>query len=354
MLTYTTRTRSAHAGMTLIELMVALAIGMFLMIGAVTVFMQGRTTFRVTESLSRLQENARFAIDAMEPDIRMAGFWGLSNVPTNIEGRAGTTAPPGMPAGALTCGTTDVGTHFWVTNLERPVSGTNGSATWPWTGCAGLAPVETGSDTLVVRRVSEDPVLAGRTANTLYVQSNRIEKSQLFVGATLPASPDPTTSQPYRLSVNGYYVSRDNTSNLSVAAAPGIPANTVPSLRMKTLIDGGTIVDREVLAGVQDMQVQFGLDITPRGTDPSRGTIDRFVNPQDALVNHANRIAFRDEERLILAVRIWLLVRAERTERGYVNNTTYSYAGVTRGPFNDGYRRVLVSKTIYLRNTNLR
>jgi type IV pilus assembly protein PilW len=57
---------------------------------------------------------------------------------------------------------------------------------------------------------------------------------------------------------------------------------------------------------------------------------------------------------LILAVRIWLLVRAERTERGYVNNTTYTYAGVTRGPFNDGYRRVLVSKTIYLRNTNLR
>src|SRR5690606_21019944 len=46
-------------GVTLIELMVALAIGSFLMIGAVTVFMQGRTTFRVTESIARLQENAR-------------------------------------------------------------------------------------------------------------------------------------------------------------------------------------------------------------------------------------------------------------------------------------------------------
>ena len=54
MLSYTTRTRSSHAGLTLIELMVALAIGMFLMIGAVTVFMQGRTTFMIAHRLSTL------------------------------------------------------------------------------------------------------------------------------------------------------------------------------------------------------------------------------------------------------------------------------------------------------------
>jgi type IV pilus assembly protein PilW len=53
--------RQQH-GMTLIELMVALAIGAFLMIGAISVFVQSRTTFRVTESVSRLQETARFAL----------------------------------------------------------------------------------------------------------------------------------------------------------------------------------------------------------------------------------------------------------------------------------------------------
>ena len=60
--------------MTLIELLVALAIGTFLMIGAVTVFMQGRAAFRVIESLARLQENGRFALDALERDIRMAQY----------------------------------------------------------------------------------------------------------------------------------------------------------------------------------------------------------------------------------------------------------------------------------------
>ena len=51
---------------------ILVAIGAFLMIGAMTVFMQSRTTFRITESVSRLQETARFAIDSLEPDIRMA------------------------------------------------------------------------------------------------------------------------------------------------------------------------------------------------------------------------------------------------------------------------------------------
>ena len=59
--------------------MVALSINSFLMLGAVTVLMHSRTTFRVIESVSRLQENARFALDALEPDIRMAGYFGLTS-----------------------------------------------------------------------------------------------------------------------------------------------------------------------------------------------------------------------------------------------------------------------------------
>ena len=81
-------THHRGAGMTLIELMVALAIGSFLIIGAVQVFMQSRTTFRVTESVARLHENARFALDQLEPDIRMANYWGLTTRASRIDGRA--------------------------------------------------------------------------------------------------------------------------------------------------------------------------------------------------------------------------------------------------------------------------
>jgi type IV pilus assembly protein PilW len=322
--------------MTLIELMVALAIGMFLMIGAVTVFMQGRTTFRITESVSRLQENARFALDALEPDIRMAGHWGLTNVGSNVLGRAGTTVPGGVPTD---CGNT------WVNDFERPVAATNGSSPWPWgVGCAASTSAAAAADTLVVRRVSEDPVLAGRTANTLYVQSNRADKSQLFVGTALPTSPASATSQPFRVIANGYYVSTDNTSNLSLAG------NTIPSLRMKTLVDGGTIQDREILPGVEDMQIQLGID-TSAPTTPGRGTIDRFVNPGDAILTSGPFIA---NEGQILAVRLWLRVRAERAENGFTDNVARQYADQNLAAPNDAFRRVVVSKTIYLRNANLR
>src|SRR5512138_738826 len=83
--------RRRQTGMTLIELMVALAIGAFLMIGAITVFMQSRTTFRLNDSISRLQENARFALEALEPDIRMAHYWGLTARSYMILNRRSTT-----------------------------------------------------------------------------------------------------------------------------------------------------------------------------------------------------------------------------------------------------------------------
>jgi prepilin-type N-terminal cleavage/methylation domain-containing protein len=132
-----------QCGMTLIELMTALAIGAFLMIGAITVFMQSRTTFRITESLSRLQENARFALDAIEPDIRMAHYWGLTSRSYLIQGRRAPTEPAGL--GPTTCG------NNWTINLNQAVQGTNNSYSW---ACPGLATVETSSDTLVVRRAS--------------------------------------------------------------------------------------------------------------------------------------------------------------------------------------------------------
>lgn len=330
--------RRAIAGLTLIELMVALAIGMFLMIGAITVFMQSRTTFRVNESVARLQENARFVLDTLEPDIRMAQHWGLTNLSLNVMGRAGSTGiPPGIPT---TCGNT------WVHDFERSLAATNGSNPWPW-ACAASAGAVAAADTLVVRRASAEPVLAGRTADTLYIQSNRSQKSQLFVGTTLPADPEPTTSQPYRVIVNGYYVSTNNTSQLSVTGG-----DTVPSLHMKTLLDGGTIVDREILPYVEDFQVQFGIDTSPLKT-PGRGTIDRFVNPGDPILTSA---AFINNDGQIIAVRIWVRLRAERRENGFADATVYQYAGQNFDPAppDDQFRRLVVSRTIYIRNANLR
>lgn len=311
-------------GMTLIELMVALAIGAFLMIGAITVFMQSRTTFRVTESLARMQENARFALDLLEADVRMAHYWGLNTVTSTIVNRAAPTAANGP--GTDVCGVN------WTINLDQAVQGSNNS--YPW-GCAGLAPVEVNADTLVVRRASEDPVVP--QVGGLHLQSVRgTANSQIFVGTVLPAGFNPATSQTFRLLANGYYVSRTSTASVGV-----------PSLRVQSLQATGAIQNQELITGVEDLQVQFGVDTNAPG-QADRGSIDRYVNPNDPMITPG--AAGFDPNAEILSVRIWLRVRAERPENGFQDNAVYQYADQNVGPFADRFRRMVVSKTIYLRN----
>ncbi|MGB7216313.1 MAG: PilW family protein [Gammaproteobacteria bacterium] len=314
------------SGMTLIELMVALAIGSFLLLGAVTVFVQSQAAFRVNEASARLQENARFALGAIEPDIRMAYYLGLTTRPDRIRGRASPDDPVAFAVGG------DCGPN-WTVNLDAAIDGTNNVYGWSCTPYAGAGAMA-GSDTLVVRRVEEAP--GAPAPNRLQVQSARFQEGELFVGPDVPEGYSSETSATYRLVVNGYYVSP--TSSLSTADNP------VPSLRVKTLIDGPRIEDREVLPGVEDMQVQFGIDTDPPDT-PGRGAIDRYVNPGDPLLDRSTYPDVR-----VLAVRVWLRIRSERPEPDFTDSSSYAYADRSDDAPNDGYRRIVVSKTIYLRN----
>lgn len=67
--------RHHQLGMTLIEIMIALLIGAFLLGGVLQVFVASKQTNRMQENLSRLQENGRFALDFMARDIRMTSYW---------------------------------------------------------------------------------------------------------------------------------------------------------------------------------------------------------------------------------------------------------------------------------------
>ena len=74
-------------GLSLVELMVALAVGLFLMAGVLQIYLGSRQSFRVQESLSRLQENGTFALMFLEQDLRMADYRGCgtrsARVPLN-------------------------------------------------------------------------------------------------------------------------------------------------------------------------------------------------------------------------------------------------------------------------------
>ena len=69
----------AQRGVSLVELMVALAIGSIMIIGAVTVYSNSRTTYAINESLGRLQEQGRYVMSVLEPDVELAGFYGFTN-----------------------------------------------------------------------------------------------------------------------------------------------------------------------------------------------------------------------------------------------------------------------------------
>lgn len=62
-----------QAGLTIVELMVTLAIGLVLMLGATGVLITNQRAFNTTESLSLIQENSRIAVDMISRDIREAG-----------------------------------------------------------------------------------------------------------------------------------------------------------------------------------------------------------------------------------------------------------------------------------------
>jgi type IV pilus assembly protein PilW len=322
--------RGRFAGVTLIELMVALAVGSLLMIGAVTVFLQSRQTFRALDAVSRLQENGRFALDRLEPDIRMAGYFGLTARSSSVQGRAAPTDPPGLGPNPG-CGVN------WTIDLATEVEGTNNGYAWPCPPQYGAGTASASADTVVVRRVTADPVAASNP-NALYVQSARVVASEIFQGTMVPSLPG--ISQTHQLIVNGYYVSTESTLG-----------GDVPSLRMKTLVPGSSgpeIRDEEVLPGVEDMQIQLGVDTDDFG-QPGRGSINRYVNPGAPILDPGNLsfIPFAQ----VLSVRVWLRIRAERPEVGYVDATPYAYADQDFGTFGDAFRRVVVSKTIYLRNT---
>ncbi len=109
--------RSRMAGLSLVELMIALVLGLLVVSGALAIFISNRQTYRATEQLGRVQENSRVAFELMSRDIREAGgnpcgqdlptvnvvnnaaanWW--SNFAGGIVGYDGGTAAPGLTTG---------------------------------------------------------------------------------------------------------------------------------------------------------------------------------------------------------------------------------------------------------------
>ena len=63
-----------QGGFSLVEVMLSVTLGLLLMVGVLKVYDTSKRSYRLTENLSRMQENARFGMEMLTKDIRMAGF----------------------------------------------------------------------------------------------------------------------------------------------------------------------------------------------------------------------------------------------------------------------------------------
>ena len=308
-----------QSGMTLVELLVALAIGSFLMIGAVQVYNQSRQAFVINESIARVQETAQFAMDTLEADLRMASNWGMHSRGAAVEGRAliADPNPNGLPAPAA-CG------PDWALDLGRPVEGDNNAYGLP---CAATGGAQANSDTITVRRatVAATPLAAGR----LQIQSTRVQ-GVLFADGAIPPGFTVADSETHDLIVNTYYVAANS------QLIPG-----VQTLRRQSLV-GGAIVDQEIAPGVENIQLQLGVDVD------EDNTVDRYINPGDPILDPLDA-NFIPGIRVITA-RLWMVIRGVSLEVGIQDNANYAPADVNLGQFNDQFRRMMVSKTVLLRN----
>src|SRR5512139_1850803 len=67
------------SGFTLIELMIAMAIACTIIAGTLSLYAQVRGTYRVNDRIARMQEQGRFALSVIEPDVELAGYYGFTN-----------------------------------------------------------------------------------------------------------------------------------------------------------------------------------------------------------------------------------------------------------------------------------
>src|SRR5262249_46811528 len=85
---------------TLIEVLIATTIACVIFAGVLATYAQVSGTYRVNERIARLQEQGRFALAVMEPDIELAGYYGFTNTSDAVRFVQGASPPTALATAA--------------------------------------------------------------------------------------------------------------------------------------------------------------------------------------------------------------------------------------------------------------
>lgn len=291
-------------GFSLIELMVGLVIGLIVSGIVITTFMQSKRNYTQDETIARLQENGRFALQLLTKEISMAGFAGNMQIAEAVD-----VIPP------LTK-TAVCGINWWEIS-ENPVTVLADSSSLD---C--ISGEKSGSNIVIFRRV-EGKSTKTPTTGEFYLRTNgRGGDVLVHDGSAIPAD---YTYWPYI--VRAYYLKGTN------AAPDGL-------YRKSLIYSGGSLSMRDegnLIPGFFGFGSVAGLD-----TDDD-GVADKYASSVTTLSG-------------MVGLKIDILMSSETKDFSYENDKTYQLGldtGITDLKDSNFYGRVF-STTVPLRNTAFR
>lgn len=281
-------------GASMIELMITMLLGLFLMAGVLQLFSSNKTTYSNMEGISQIQENARAGLERIKDRVRMAGYMGCSNLgilePNNI-----TSPTVDFSTDTLIKGDNDTNTSNAIvdgTDILTVISTT-------------LEDTFLSAD--MATATSEVPLTSpGNLQVNDPVMITDCENADIFRVATIGGGPSltysGTLSKPYLASSTRIMSLQNTTYSVETTNRVDESGTAVQSLFETPA--GGTRV--EIMTGVEDMRISYGED-----TD-NDGQADEY-NIESAVSSWAS----------VVSVRLRLLVGTGRAIgpalRPYVN-----------------------------------
>jgi len=350
---------SKQIGFSIVELMVALLLGLFLMGGVAGMYISSKQTYRMTDNLSRLQESLRYSLEIMSQDIRMAGY---------------------MPCRETTSVTNAIsgGTASWFLDFYnfgiRGYENIN-----PSSPPAGLGNAIAGSDAVAILKGGNfvSSVKFHNTVSDVIELENNITDSDFKVGEIAIVC-DPRQSAIFQISSPNYAAEvlgygdnaniapGNSSSSISIMGTYGEDAQITPyepviyyiapseqnvaisSLKRRYLVAQATggketaqMNEEELLEGVESLQILYGLDVD------SDQIADRFEAANDITAS---------EWPDVITVRLGLLMVTDEEVAVQTDTNTYNVAGTLISDSStvshpaDKKLRYTVNTTINIRN----
>jgi type IV pilus assembly protein PilW len=314
---------NTQSGLSLVELMVALTIGLIVSGAVATIFIQSKSSYTQNDEINYLQDNGRYALNMLASDLEVAGFFGGMAAPDTITFETDTTVDNYLVGGSnLECGPatyTINSVASWTYDASTPIGyDSDPSSTTVATNYPCVAGYQSGSDFLTVKRVRGNPATGSLANNTVYLYTDRSDGYFATNAVTLPS-----TMKAWEYYVHLYYL-KDNTLKKMYLAYDSINHNYA-------------MYETDMAEGIERFHIVFGID----------GSSDT-----DTIPDYYTSTPTANELTSAVTARIYVLARGSQEMSGYTNAKTYQLGDLTvnYSSNSDSYYRRVFSTAVVLRN----